>query len=139
MITQDTMETSKMLKPGEVYVVDKDWKIYGGFKSVYDASSHSLNDNDVIVMVYNRKGQFRALEKEPPKADKIVLDFVKNKLTVETKDDITIGKVTLKNGTIDIPDTMTVSVIPLFKKYTNELKVIGKPKLKDAEWVEVEL
>lgn len=139
MTTQNTMENTKMLKPGEVYVIDKDFKVYGGFKSVYEASTRQLNDDDVIVMVYNRKGQFKALEKEPSKADKIVLDFVKNKLTVETNDDITIGKVTLKNGTIDMPDTMTVSVISLFKKYTKDLEIIGKPKLKDAEWIEVEL
>ena len=125
----NTTKKKRIFYPNMYYVVDKDNTILLSSANLKQLEQYEYDDTDTILYAQHPNVVF----KREDKADKIVLDFSKNLLTI-TGNSVTLNKVEYEgNTTYDLEEAELKDWEDLLKdcrKRAKEFQMIGTPPIK---------
>lgn len=132
-----TGKKERIFKIGKYYVADED-NYCAEFNSYSEAKKYAMEDEVILicvspVSVTKPSTTSKVIPFKPTKADKIVINFDKNVLTVIGKD-VTIGKVDFKVGDTKLPDKYNwESLLSSSASVATSVEIVGKPPLEPDE------
>lgn len=125
--TNSTKKSKRIFYPGKFYVATED-NYCIPFDTLDEAKEYSIDDTDTVLIALPKDKT--TLLKKPVKADKIVLDFTTNTLTIQGEG-VTINKVDYDKDSCNILDDEELKeydkIIDDCCKNSNDFEIIGIP------------
>ena len=131
---EDTMTKDKkrIFHPGMYYVVDSDNTVTFSSTNINDCKAYALDDEMILICLPASSKKTTSnvinLPKAVTKAKKIIVDFVKNLLTIEG-DSVTLDKVEYAAGEYPVDFKNWVELVKECNKKAEAVEFVGTPPI----------
>lgn len=128
-----TKDKKRIFHPGMYYVVDKDNIVTHSSTNINDCKEYALDDEMILICLPAKSNKTTSknvinIPKAVTKAKKIVVDFVKNLLTIEG-DSVTLDKVDYAAGEYPVDFKNWVELVKECNKKAEAVEFVGTPPI----------
>lgn len=124
-----TKQKKRIFYPGKYYVVDPDNNVTYTSNNLNECKEYALDDEMILICLPSHTNKPR---KVMGKAKKIIIDFVKNILTIEG-DSVTLDKVEYSAGQYKVDMDNWVELVKDCNNNAEAVEFIGTPPIKDGK------
>lgn len=131
-----TKQKKRIFYPGKYYVVDTDNNVTYTSNNLNECKEYALDDEMILICLptssKKTKSNIINMSKAVTKAKKIIIDFVKNILTIEG-DSVTLDKVEYSAGQYKVDMDNWVELVKDCNNNAEAVEFIGTPPIKDGK------